>query len=286
MACRDLCCILVFCVLSYCMQATAGEGMNARCINVKDGDTLVAEINGARFEINIKGVDAPELGQPFGDEAENFLSSLVLDKDLHLDGVSGDVDRSLSAHVTQGDIDLAKALLEKGLAWHDTLHGDVQESLVFEQLKARSAGLGLWSQPTPVPPWQWRSLPKMGPTPTPQPRRLAEVASKYHLEKNSGNRTVIHQPPPRKRSAEGPKVGSGRRANKSGNVTDTSIFGGPKCCCELESARRDQKGDELETETIYRRIDVYSCEHAFSIVDLKANLHKAPKGCVGDYLCE
>lgn len=286
MACRYLSSILVFCVLGCCLEATAGDGVNARCIDVKDGDTLVAEINGARFEIDIKAVDAPELGQPFGDEAQNYLSSLVLDKDLHLDGVSGEVAQSLSAHVTQGDIDLARALLKEGLAWHDTLHGDVQESLVLEQLKARSAGLGLWSQTKPVPPWQWRSLQKKSPTPIPQPRRLAEVASKYHLEKNSGNRTVIHQPPPRKRSVEGPKAGSDRQAGKSGKVADTGIFGGPKCCCELESARLDQKGDELEMETIYRMIDGYSCEHAFSIVDFKADLHMVPKGCVGDYLCE
>lgn len=54
-------------------------------VRVRDGQTLVViAANGQKLNIVLKGVDAPELEQEFGDVAREHLAKLVLNKAVEL----------------------------------------------------------------------------------------------------------------------------------------------------------------------------------------------------------
>ena len=47
-------------------------------------------------------------------------------------------------------------LLETGYAWWYQKYAPGCDACRHSAEKARLRGLGLWSQPNPIPPWEWR----------------------------------------------------------------------------------------------------------------------------------
>jgi len=56
--------------------------------------------------------------------------------------------------------DAATHQVSTGMAWVFTRYAPADSPLYALQSRARSSGLGLWAYPSPVPPWDWRKLPK------------------------------------------------------------------------------------------------------------------------------
>ncbi|MFZ5569375.1 MAG: thermonuclease family protein [Thermodesulfobacteriota bacterium] len=74
----------------FSVQASAAEWT---VIRVYDGDTLKAEGYGVEIKVRLAGIDAPETGkgkrnpgQPYGEKARQFLSRMVLNQKVVLDG--------------------------------------------------------------------------------------------------------------------------------------------------------------------------------------------------------
>ena len=61
------------------------------------------------------------------------------------------------------EINLNKALIRAGLAWHYRQYSS-DSLLTALEMEARAAKKGLWSEPDPVPPWVWRKMKKAGKT--------------------------------------------------------------------------------------------------------------------------
>lgn len=53
------------------------------------------------------------------------------------------------------NINLNLALVENGLAWHFKKYSK-DETYAATEIAARSRKIGLWSDPKPVPPWEWK----------------------------------------------------------------------------------------------------------------------------------
>jgi endonuclease YncB( thermonuclease family) len=49
-------------------------------IRVVDGDTIRARADGKEIKIRLVNIDAPEIGQPFGNKSKNFLDKLLYAK--------------------------------------------------------------------------------------------------------------------------------------------------------------------------------------------------------------
>lgn len=163
-----LCCALLA-GLS-CLPVSAGaEQIKAKVIGVVDGDTLTVlhVVGDAKIpmRVRLRGIDAPERGQPFGAAAREQLSRLSFDRVAHLDcGPSDRYDRSLCLARVDG-VDVGLRLVELGLAWHYKRYAASQQpaeaaSYAVSEHAARNARVGLWSaQDTtapPVAPWEWR----------------------------------------------------------------------------------------------------------------------------------
>ena len=74
-------------------------------IRVTDGDSLLLiGTDGIKLSIRLRGIDAPELGQPHGLEAKQALSSIVSSKSVSLDTLSKGKYGRYVANVRHGEV--------------------------------------------------------------------------------------------------------------------------------------------------------------------------------------
>lgn len=135
-------------------------------LRVPDGDTIVLE-DEARQEhtVRLEGISAPEPKQRFGDKATEALADLVTDKKVRVEWTKKDPygrivgDVYLPNGASEGDesVDLwvNRKLIEDGCAWHFAAF-DHRQSLAQAEVQARAEKKGLWDDPQPEAPWDFR----------------------------------------------------------------------------------------------------------------------------------
>ena len=114
---------------------------------VVDGDTI--ELADGR-KVRYLGVNTPEQGQPFYEEAKRFNADLVANKMVRLEFDVDTIDqygRTL-AHVFVGDTHVNLELIRQGYANVYTVPPNVKYSAEFlaAEREAREEGRGLWAQ--------------------------------------------------------------------------------------------------------------------------------------------
>jgi len=132
----------------------AGETLKTgKCVKVIDGDTLIIECEHGRQTVNIEGIDCPELDQPWGKQVRSFVHGLVRGENVEVEILEGSGD-TVQARVTVGGVDLSEMLVSRGLAW--VPEGSTDSDLIELSAKARDLPCGLWVDPNPQPPWEFR----------------------------------------------------------------------------------------------------------------------------------
>jgi len=135
--------------------ALAGQNvMTGKCVKVLDGDTLIIECEKNRRTVNIEGIDAPELEQPWGKEVRSFVRDMVRGEDVKVEVLESSGD-TIRARVTVNGVDLSEMLVSRGLAW--VSEGGNDPDLAGLGSKARELPCGLWMDPEPEPPWEFRA---------------------------------------------------------------------------------------------------------------------------------
>jgi micrococcal nuclease len=126
-------------------------------VGVHDGDTVLClDQDNTQHKIRLVGIDAPETGQAFGTKSRDALRALVLQKSVTVHAHGQDrYGRTLGSLEIDGD-DVALRMITAGLAWHFERYSD-DEELAAAERNARAARRGLWADPEPVPPWEWRA---------------------------------------------------------------------------------------------------------------------------------
>jgi len=128
-----------------------------KVVGVSDGDTISVMHNGKAERIRLSGIDCPEKSQAFGQRAKQFTSALVFGKDVTVN--VQDTDRYGR---TVGEVKLLdgrvlnQELVQAGLAWWYRKYAPGDTTLERLETEARAAKRGLWVEPHPVPPWEWR----------------------------------------------------------------------------------------------------------------------------------
>lgn len=141
-------------------------------IKVIDGDTADIQFIGGMGRVRFVGIDAPELDQPWGVVAREYLEQYKhMEMTVHVRGrdVYGRLLVNLM-HTKLGEgvpTGLSTKLVQAGLAWdyNDAWFSELEND-------ARAQKVGLWSQDNPVAPWDWRA----GKTNTP-PKKVLDVKS-------------------------------------------------------------------------------------------------------------
>ena len=117
-------------------------------VRVTDGDTLVVTQEGREEEVRLIGIDSPETGEKFSDQAKDELTSLVAGKDVVLkqDVEKHDQYGRLLAYVWTGEVFVNAEMLRCGLATLYTVPPNVEEvaRLTAAQDDAKEAEVGVW----------------------------------------------------------------------------------------------------------------------------------------------
>ncbi len=135
----------------------AMEPFAGKVVGVSDGDTLtVLRDGGVQVRIRLAGIDCPEKGQDFGQVAKEHASARVFGKvvAVHPEAVDR-YGRTVATVLCPDGENLNLSLVKAGLAWHYLAYSD-DEALAGAEAEARAAGLGLWSRPDRIPPWEYR----------------------------------------------------------------------------------------------------------------------------------
>lgn len=138
------------------VPAFAGE-FSGQVVGVIDGDTIDVLHNGQAERIRLNGIDCPEKGQAFGKQAKHAASDLAFGKEVTIQTHGHDkYKRTIGDVILPGGMNLNQELVKQGGCWWYRKYapGDT----VLEQLEtdAREGRKGLWVDPQPVPPWEWR----------------------------------------------------------------------------------------------------------------------------------
>lgn len=133
-----------------------------RVIHVADGDTITI-LDGQRTEhrVRLAGIDAPEKAQPYGDASRRALRDIVHGATVNADCPKTDPYGRLVCTVRFDGRDINLAQVESGMAWWFRRYASEQppaERTAYEhaEQQARTARRGLWADPQPIPPWEWR----------------------------------------------------------------------------------------------------------------------------------
>ncbi len=160
---------LVGLVVTVCLapSAGAGEWQWGRVTALKAAEVVAFEGSGADYDVRLLGVDAPEPGQPFADEAQRFLQGRLLGETVRLRVSHRNAQGELVARVLWGpdggQVDVGLELVRAGLAWREPAvrykplrKGEPDELSAAEQ-QAREQRAGLWSASQPEAPWDYRA---------------------------------------------------------------------------------------------------------------------------------
>jgi endonuclease YncB( thermonuclease family) len=130
------------------------------------GDTIrVLSGDNQQIRVRLAFIDAPERKQAFGQRAKQAMSALVFGKDVELRPHTVDRYGRLVAVVYVDGQDAGLELLKQGLCWVYEKYVreaplELEASYRAAQALAQSDKLGLWQDPDPVPPWEWRKAKK------------------------------------------------------------------------------------------------------------------------------
>lgn len=130
--------------------------LSGKVVSVSDGDTLWVLSNQVRTKVRLWGVDAPEIGQPWGMKAKQALASKVMHQHVKVNVKGEDQYRRVLGVVFYDGADINAWLVEQGHAWVYTYYNKTHYHA--EQKIARDTKRGLWQlvQSERQPPWRWR----------------------------------------------------------------------------------------------------------------------------------
>jgi endonuclease YncB( thermonuclease family) len=125
-------------------------------IAVQDGDTLTLLVIHRQIKVRLADIDAPERKQAFGTRSRQSLTTICHGKSATVIETSRDRYGRTVGHVTCAGIDAQAHQVSTGMAWVFDRYAPPSSPLYALQDQARNARRGLWADPSPVPPWDWR----------------------------------------------------------------------------------------------------------------------------------
>lgn len=126
-------------------------------VGISDGDTLTARCTDQTIKIRLAEIDAPEKAQPFGQRSKQSLSDLCFEKQAEVTPQTLDRYSRTVARVKCNGVEANAEQVRRGMAWAyiKYLH---DPNLVVLEREAKQSQVGLWADPEPIPPWEWRRV--------------------------------------------------------------------------------------------------------------------------------
>lgn len=138
------------------LPAEAVDALSGAVVAVQDGDTLTLLVDRQQIRVRLADIDAPERKQAFGTRSRQSLTALCHGKPAKVVSAGRDRYGRTIGHVTCAGIDAQAHQVSTGMAWVFDRYASPSSPLYALQDAARAARRGLWADPSPVPPWDWR----------------------------------------------------------------------------------------------------------------------------------
>jgi endonuclease YncB( thermonuclease family) len=149
--------IVRFLTFAVAVGAAVSQTYSGKVVAVTDGDTIRVLHDRREQRIRVYGVDFPESKQAFGTRARQFTADLVFAKAVRVESLGTDRYGRTIGRVTLPDgRSLQAELVRAGLAWWYRQYAPKDAVLEKLEAEARRAGRGLWVDPNPIPPWEFR----------------------------------------------------------------------------------------------------------------------------------
>ena len=142
--------------------ASASKILQGNVVSVADGDTItVLDAEKNQHKIRLQGIDAPEKAQAFGAKSKQALYEMVHGKTVQVSFEKSDKYGRILGKVLLDGQDICHQQIKAGLAWHYKKYQNEQplvdrDAYSASETAAKSEKLGLWSDPQPVAPWDFR----------------------------------------------------------------------------------------------------------------------------------
>ncbi|MCD2512096.1 thermonuclease family protein [Comamonas endophytica] len=129
-------------------------------IGISDGDSLTVQCGPTGHaqlrQVRIHGIDAPERFQSFSEASRDSLAALCLHAHARIRPLEIDGYGRLVARLECREEDVAAHQVRNGMAWAYLRYARSRSDLAVLEAHARRARVGLWADPHPVAPWDWR----------------------------------------------------------------------------------------------------------------------------------
>jgi len=129
--------------------------VTATITKITDGDTVQAVTpEGTKLKVRLYGIDAPETakgkipGEPFGNDARNYLATLVSQKTVRVEIRDIDRYRRMVAILWLGDRNVNQEMLSAGMAeaYREYLKTPYRTPFLQAEQEANAQVKGIWSQ--------------------------------------------------------------------------------------------------------------------------------------------
>ena len=172
--------LLIVLVLFASAAISAGPLTPGLVVAISDGDTItLLTEDKQQLKIRLVGIDTPEKKQAFGTKARDHLASRIFKQDVEVDLRKKDQYGRHLGVIYIGGADVNQSMIQDGYAWfykHYAKEQPKEEALRYANAErdARLKKRGLWADPNPVPPWEFRKEAK-------EDARAAKAASIYRF---------------------------------------------------------------------------------------------------------
>jgi endonuclease YncB( thermonuclease family) len=143
-------------ILAMLLAFSGNETYTGKVIKITDGDTIVVlNRSNEQIRIRLEGIDCPESHQEYGEKAKQAIAGLCFGKEVEIRKSGTDRYGRTLAFIYVGDVCVNKYLIIQGMAWHYKKYNNDPE-LARLEAEAKQNKVGLWSQPYPIAPWDFR----------------------------------------------------------------------------------------------------------------------------------
>lgn len=153
--------ILLLAILSFA-PCTALADFVGRVVKVSDGDTVTVLLDNRQVKVRLDSIDAPEMKQAFGRRSQQSLAEICAAKTARV------IDRGLDRYgrtvglIVCDGVDANTEQVKRGMAWVYERYAPRNSPLYGLQGEARDTRRGLWADPHPMAPWDWRRKSRQG----------------------------------------------------------------------------------------------------------------------------
>jgi endonuclease YncB( thermonuclease family) len=162
-----------------------------------DGDTakIVRSDTGKQIKVRFAGIDTPEKKQAYGQAAKKYVKGLIAGKTVRVEPVTIDRYGRTVGYIWLNGKEINLKIVAAGYAWMYRQYSPKPKSRAAKYHNAEASAkvrkAGLWKDPNPMPPWEWRRAKRNS-----RKKSIAKSSSDVVVGKYHGNveSRIFHKP--------------------------------------------------------------------------------------------